>query len=78
MGLRSLPGSAAHPVAGAGAVRQLASLGRVAPDHLTFRADFPAAAIEGKAAAEFSGTKAAEEAAALWAFAQALVDGLTP
>ena len=47
----------------AGAVRQIASLGHVAPDHLTF----PAAAIEGNAGVEFPGTKAAEEASALWA-----------
>jgi chromosome partitioning protein len=45
-----------------GAVRQLAALGRVAPLQLTFRADYPAAAIEGKAAIEFTG-KAADEAA---------------
>lgn len=58
----------------AGAVRQLASLGRVAPDHLTFRADFPAAAIEGQAAIEFPGTKAADEAAALWVYARSMMD----
>jgi len=52
----------------AGAVRQLASLGRVAPWNMTFRADYPAAAIEGKAAVEFTG-KAAEEARQLWAYA---------
>jgi chromosome partitioning protein len=57
-----------------GAIRQLASLGRVAPDHLTFRADFPAAAIEGQAAIEFPGTKAADEAAALWAYARTMMD----
>jgi chromosome partitioning protein len=44
-----------------GAVRQLAALGRLAPVTMGFRADFPAAAIEGKAAVEFPGTKAAEE-----------------
>jgi chromosome partitioning protein len=44
-----------------GAVRQLAALGRLAPVTIGFRADFPAAAIEGKAAVEFPTTKAAEE-----------------
>jgi chromosome partitioning protein len=44
-----------------GAVRQLAALGRLAPVTMGFRADFPAAAIDGKAAVEFSGTEAAEE-----------------
>lgn len=58
----------------ASALRQLAALGRVAPVHITFRADFPAAAIEGMAAAEFPGTKAAEESAALWDYARSLVD----
>jgi chromosome partitioning protein len=58
----------------AGAVRQLASLGRVAPDHLTFRADFPAAAVEGQAATEFPGTKAADEAALLWRYIRAMMD----
>lgn len=52
----------------AGAARQLAALGRMAPAQLTFRADFPAATIEGKAACEFTG-KAAEEVAALYAYA---------
>ena len=56
-----------------GAVRQLASLGRVAPVQITFRADFPAAAIEGKAAAEFTG-KAAAETVALFAYMQALME----
>lgn len=55
-----------------GAARQLAALGRVAPAQLTFRADFPAAAIEGKAACEFTG-KAAEESAALYQYAAALL-----
>jgi chromosome partitioning protein len=44
-----------------GALRQLAALGKVAPVSLGFRQDFPAAAIEGKAAAEFAGTKSADE-----------------
>lgn len=54
------------------AVRQLASLGRVAPVQIVFRADFPAAAIEGKAASEFTG-KAAEETLALYAYANTLM-----
>jgi chromosome partitioning protein len=57
----------------AGAVRQLAGLGRVAPVQITFRADFPAAAIEGKAAIEFSG-KAAAETAALFAYVRTLME----
>jgi hypothetical protein len=56
----------------ASAVRQLASLGRVAPVHMTFRADFPAAAIDGHAAAELTG-KAAEEAAALYDYVNHLL-----
>ena len=56
----------------AGALRQLASLGRVAPAQFTFRADYPAAAISGQTAHEFSG-KAAEEAAALWAYVQTIL-----
>lgn len=55
-----------------GAVRQLASLGKVAPVQMTFRADYPAAAIEGGAAIEFTG-KAAEESAALHAYVQQLL-----
>ncbi|MBC4018716.1 ParA family protein [Siccirubricoccus deserti] len=55
-----------------GAARQLAALGRVAPAQMTFRADFPAAAIAGQAAMEFTG-KAAEEAAALYAYAVQLM-----
>ncbi len=51
-----------------GAARQLAAAGPVAPARMTFRADFPAAAIGGKAAGEFTG-KAAEEVAALHACA---------
>jgi len=54
------------------AVRQLAGLGRVAPVHITFRADFPAAAIEGQAASEYTG-KAAEETAALYAYVNQLL-----
>lgn len=56
----------------AGALRQLAALGRVAPVQLTFRADYPAAAITGQAASEFSG-KAANESAALWAYVQTIL-----
>jgi chromosome partitioning protein len=55
-----------------GAVRQLAALGRLAPVTMGFRADFPAAAIEGKAAVEFAGTKAAEEVAQLRAYVDSL------
>lgn len=56
----------------AGALRQLAALGRVAPVQLTFRADYPAAAITGQVASEFSG-KAADEATALWAYVQTIL-----
>ena len=58
----------------AGAARQLAALGRVAPVQMTFRADFPAAAIEGMAAVEYTG-KAAEETAALLAYVNELLGG---
>jgi chromosome partitioning protein len=51
-----------------GTLRHLASLGRVAPVGLGFRQDYPAAAIEGKAAVEFSGTKSAEEVKQLRAY----------
>ena len=56
----------------ASALRQLAALGRVAPAQFTFRADYPAAAISGQAAYEYTG-KAAEEAAALWAYVQTIM-----
>ena len=56
----------------AGALRQLAALGRVAPAQFTFRADYPAAGISGQAAAEFTG-KAAEEAAALWTYVRTIL-----
>jgi hypothetical protein len=46
----------------AGRRRHLAALGRVAPVNLGTRQDYPAAAIEGKAAVEFVGTKSADEA----------------
>lgn len=64
----------------AGALRQLAALGRVAPVQFTFRADYPAAAITGQAASEFSG-KAADEAMALWVYVQSILgaaDATTP
>jgi chromosome partitioning protein len=51
----------------ASAVRQLAAIGRVAPVQITFRADYPAAAIDGSAAAEGEG-KAADESAALYQY----------
>ena len=54
------------------AVRQLAGLGRVAPIQITFRADFPAAAIDGQTASEFTG-KAADEAAALYTYVNTLL-----
>ncbi len=56
----------------AGALRQLAALGRVAPAQFTFRADYPAAAISGQAAYEYTG-KAAQEAADLWSYVQSLL-----
>lgn len=58
----------------ASALRQLAALGRVSPVQLTFRADFPAAAISGQAAVEFTG-KAAEEGLGLWRYAQTMLRG---
>lgn len=64
----------------AGALRQLAALGRVAPVQFTFRADYPAAAISGQAASEFTG-KASEEALGLWAYVQTILrgsDAITP
>lgn len=57
-----------------GAVRQLAALGRLSPVTIGFRADFPTAAIEGKAAVEFSGTKAAAEIGQLRKYVDALMD----
>ncbi|MFT8246604.1 AAA family ATPase [Roseomonas sp. BN140053] len=58
-----------------GAVRQLAALGRLAPVTVGFRADFPAAAIEGKAAVEFPSTKAAEEGTQLRAYVEQMMGG---
>ena len=49
------------------AVRQLAAIGKVAPVQITFRADYPAAAIDGSAAAELTG-KAAQESADLYSW----------
>jgi chromosome partitioning protein len=60
----------------ASAVRQLAALGRVAPVHMTFRADYPTAAIEGQAALEYTG-KAAGETASLYAYVTELLGGLS-
>ena len=63
-----------------GALRQLAALGRVAPVQLTFRADYPAAAISGQAASEFAG-KAAGEALELWTYVHTILrgsDAVTP
>ena len=57
----------------ASAVRQLAAIGRVSPAQFTFRADFPAAAIDGRAAAELDG-RAAEESAALFAYIQTILE----
>jgi chromosome partitioning protein len=56
------------------AVRQLAALGRVAPAQMTFRADFPAAAIEGLTAFEMPG-KAAGESAALLDYVLGMIGG---
>lgn len=56
-----------------GAVRQLAALGRLAPVTIGFRADFPAAAIEGKAAVEFPSTKAADEITQLRAYVHSMI-----
>jgi chromosome partitioning protein len=60
----------------ASAVRQLAGLGRVAPPQITFRADFPIAAIEGQDASEYGG-KAGEEAAALYAYVNHLLGNVS-
>lgn len=57
----------------ASAVRQLAAIGRVAPAQITFRADYPAAAIDGSAAAELTG-KAAEESAELYRCIQTMIE----
>lgn len=56
----------------ASAVRQLAAIGLVAPVQITFRADYPAAAIDGSAAAELAG-KAAEKSAELYRYVHTLI-----
>jgi chromosome partitioning protein len=56
----------------ASAVRQLAAIGRVAPVQITFRADYPAAAIDGGTAGEMTG-KAAQESAALFDYIETML-----
>jgi chromosome partitioning protein len=56
-----------------GSLRHLAALGRVAPISLGLRQDYPAAAIEGKAAVEFTGTKSANEVKCLRAYVTTLL-----
>jgi chromosome partitioning protein len=58
-----------------GTLRHLAMLGRVAPINLGFRQDYPAAAIEGKAAVEFAGTKSADEVKQLRTYVITLLRG---
>lgn len=58
-----------------GAVRQLAAIGRVAPVTIGFRADFPAAAIDGHAGVEYANTKAAEEITELRKYVDMLTGG---
>ena len=58
-----------------GAVRQLAAIGRLAPVTIGFRADFPTAGIDGMAAVEFAGTKAADEIAQLRNYVDTLMGG---
>jgi chromosome partitioning protein len=58
-----------------GSLRQLAAIGRVAPVSLGTRQDYPAAAIEGKAAVEFSGTRSAEEVKQLLSYVDSLKRG---
>ncbi len=55
------------------AVRSLAALGRVAPVHVHFRADYPAAAIDGTTAYETPGSKAGQEIAQLRDYALTLM-----
>jgi chromosome partitioning protein len=57
----------------ASAVRQLAAIGLVAPAQITFRVDYPAAAIDGSAAAELTG-KAAAESTDLFRYIQTLIE----
>jgi chromosome partitioning protein len=56
-----------------GALRQLAALGRVAPISLGLRQDYPLAAIGGRAAIEFPGTKSAEEVKQLRSYVDTLM-----
>ena len=56
-----------------GSLRHLAGLGRVAPANLGGRQDFPAAAIEGRAAVEFPGTRSAEEVKQLRIYVDSLL-----
>jgi hypothetical protein len=56
-----------------GTLRHLAALGRVAPVSLGTRQDYPAAAIEGKAAVEFAGTRSADEVKQLRAYVNSLL-----
>ena len=54
-------------------LRQLAAIGRVAPVSLGTRQDYPAAAIEGKAAVEFTGTRSEDEVKQLRAYVDSLL-----
>jgi chromosome partitioning protein len=56
-----------------GSLRQLAALGRVAPVSLGNRQDYPAAAIEGKAAVEFAGTRSEDEVKQLRTYVSSLL-----
>jgi chromosome partitioning protein len=56
-----------------GALRHLAAIGRVAPVSLGTRQDYPAAAIEGKAAVEFAGTRSAGEVKQLRSYVDSLL-----
>jgi chromosome partitioning protein len=56
-----------------GALRQLAALGRVAPTSIGMRQDFAMAAITGKAAVEFAGTKSAQEVNELRSYVDSLM-----
>lgn len=53
--------------------RQLAAIGRVAPVSLGTRQDYPAAAIQGRTAVEFPGTRSADEAKQLRAYVDSLI-----
>ena len=56
-----------------GSFRHLAALGRTAPVNLGTRQDYPAAAIEGKAAVEFPGTRSADEVKHLRSYVDSLL-----